>query len=209
VACCLAAQPGGAVASRHSLQMLVRRPGHLRARAVALRLAGVVGQNGVVQTRPAGRRTLFRLDTIIVGDIAPLVNISRTTLLRDVYAPQHLGSGLMYLTETDRGRVWERWSGDPEGWLRTHASAGDQNMIELAHSPGRLPPLQGGCEGRRSTFGRMPRCGFPRKAATVARRRALDYSLLLDVRHARSTGGGDHGKNSTFASRMRGASHES
>jgi hypothetical protein len=74
----------------------------------------------------------FDLDTIIVGDIAPLVNISRTTLLRDVYAPQHLGSGLMYLTETDRGRVWERWSGDPEGWLRTHASAGDQNMIELA-----------------------------------------------------------------------------
>lgn len=78
------------------------------------------------------------LDTLIVGDIAPILKVNRTTVLRDFYwdrsadkGPTSIGSGLMFLTATDRARVWERWwdRRTPESWMQEAGTLGDQYVI--------------------------------------------------------------------------------
>ena len=51
----------------------------------------------------------FDLDTVIVGDLSELSSMGRTTLLSDFYYPERPASGLMYLTESDRAKVWAAW----------------------------------------------------------------------------------------------------
>jgi hypothetical protein len=73
------------------------------------------------------------LDTVVVGDLSPLVaDTSRSIVLRDFYRGKRkrnaVQSALMLLTEEDRAAVWERWSRDPEGWMRRKRS--DQDVYE-------------------------------------------------------------------------------
>lgn len=56
------------------------------------------------------------IDTIICGDLAPLLNVEKTTVLRDFYQPNNgrtMGSGLMFLKEADRKKVWKKFTADP------------------------------------------------------------------------------------------------
>lgn len=67
------------------------------------------------------------LDTVLVGNIDPLVQAGETTVLTDFYKPHGMGSGVMYLAEEDRRRIWEAWIGNPEGIIKTFR--GDQDFI--------------------------------------------------------------------------------
>lgn len=68
------------------------------------------------------------LDTTIVG---PLDGFERdeVTVLRDFYRPAGLGSGLMYLPESSRREVWDKWIEKPE-WYMAHTRRGDQGFLE-------------------------------------------------------------------------------
>lgn len=46
------------------------------------------------------------LDTVVTGDIAEFWTLDRSALLSDLYRPDLAQSGVMYLTEADRARVW-------------------------------------------------------------------------------------------------------
>ena len=46
------------------------------------------------------------LDTIITGCLSEFLGIGETALLSDLFRPEMAQSGLMYLTEDDRARVW-------------------------------------------------------------------------------------------------------
>lgn len=59
----------------------------------------------------------FDLDTMIFGDITPLLELGRDCLLGDFYKPK-LESGVMYLTGTTRQRIWKRFTADPEGAMK-------------------------------------------------------------------------------------------
>ena len=76
------------------------------------------------------------LDTVLVGDIRPLANLKRTTVLRDFYwdrskglGPDAVGSGLMYLTEADRAEIWKAWVTNPNEWMARAGRHGDQYVI--------------------------------------------------------------------------------
>lgn len=69
----------------------------------------------------------FDLDTVIEG---PLTIPTRLTLLRDFYKdgvhkPERVQSGMMFLPEADRARVWERWIADPIGHMRAFRGDGE------------------------------------------------------------------------------------
>lgn len=64
------------------------------------------------------------MDTLVVGDITPLLEFGRLGLLGDFYHPK-LETGVMYLTEWARAKVWERWIQDPERWMREYRGDGD------------------------------------------------------------------------------------
>lgn len=75
----------------------------------------------------------FDLDTVIVGQIAPLLSFGRSAMLRDVYrGGRALQSSVMYLTAEDRHRVWDLWSRHPERWMEQFAKLGDQGFFEVA-----------------------------------------------------------------------------
>jgi hypothetical protein len=46
------------------------------------------------------------LDTVVTGDIAEFWTLDQSALLSDLYRPAMAQSGVMYLTEADRARVW-------------------------------------------------------------------------------------------------------
>lgn len=70
----------------------------------------------------------FDLDTTIVG---PLDEFDRgvVTLLRDFYRPGRLGSGLMFLPESARRAVWDKWIEKPEYYI-ANTRRGDQGFLE-------------------------------------------------------------------------------
>jgi len=70
------------------------------------------------------------LDTSIVGGIADLATVGRTTMLSDFYWPDRLASGVMYLTKLDRRMVWDRWIVNPAAHMARYHRAGDQGFIE-------------------------------------------------------------------------------
>lgn len=53
---------------------------------------------------------MLDLDTVVL-DMPAMPD--RTTVLRDFYRPDLIGSGLMYVTAADRARVWEAFTRDP------------------------------------------------------------------------------------------------
>jgi hypothetical protein len=62
------------------------------------------------------------LDTTLVGDLTDIAQVRTLTLLRDFYYPQHAASGMMFLPEADRPKIWEVFSADPVGWVREYQS---------------------------------------------------------------------------------------
>ena len=74
------------------------------------------------------------LDTVIIGDISDLINTGKTTMLADFYHPTRLASGLMYITEDDRKKVWNEWYAHPEWHMARCGRYGDQKIIgEVLH----------------------------------------------------------------------------
>lgn len=69
------------------------------------------------------------LDTMVVGDLSPLLATTRLTLLRDFYRPLGLGSGLMRVPTMCRAAVWEDWMRKPAYWMAR--LRGDQDFLEL------------------------------------------------------------------------------
>lgn len=80
------------------------------------------------------------LDTVVLGDLAPLEAVTRSTMLADFYHPQRPASGLMYIEEADKDRVWREWMRAPATHMmrcRTPARWGDQGFLR-----GVLPALR-------------------------------------------------------------------
>lgn len=64
----------------------------------------------------------FDLDTLIYGDVKPLM-VGRDALLGDFYKPR-LESGVMYLTEASRRKIWKRFTADPKGAMKQYRMDG-------------------------------------------------------------------------------------
>lgn len=97
------------------------------------------------------------LDTVVLGDLSEF-DVGTTTVLRDFYAPDRMGSGLMYLTEMDRPQVWASFTQDPERHMRecvTQERWGDQGFLQgvlVAQRwqdvlPGRVVSYKAHCAG--------------------------------------------------------------
>ena len=71
---------------------------------------------------PAGDFLYMDLDTTLVGGLDDIAKVRGLTLLRDFYHPQYASSGLMFLPETERARIWEVFSADPIGWICEYQS---------------------------------------------------------------------------------------
>lgn len=69
---------------------------------------------------------LIDLDTVVFR----LPKVTETTVLRDFYYPQRMGSGFMYITEADRARVWAEWIKDPKGHIQKAGRGGDQAFLD-------------------------------------------------------------------------------
>jgi hypothetical protein len=72
------------------------------------------------------------LDTVIVGDLAPLVeDVSTSIVLRDLFRGRRkanaLQSAMMLLTEADRALVWQAFTSDLQRWMRRRS---DQDVYE-------------------------------------------------------------------------------
>lgn len=70
----------------------------------------------------------FDLDTTIVGPLDGF-DCGVVTLLRDFYRPDGLGSGLMFLPESARREVWDKWIEKPEHYI-ANTRRGDQGFLE-------------------------------------------------------------------------------
>jgi len=69
----------------------------------------------------------FDLDTVIVGDLTDVAEVSYLTLLEDFYQSDRLGSGMMYLPAEMREAVWQDWIKDPG--VVMHSFRGDQEYL--------------------------------------------------------------------------------
>lgn len=71
----------------------------------------------------------FDLDTVIVGDVSALSGLGDSAILSDFYYPERPASGVMFLTEADRAKVWAAWQADPDEAMRKCMRQGDQQFI--------------------------------------------------------------------------------
>lgn len=74
----------------------------------------------------------FDLDTVIVGDISRFMEVKETTMLSDFHRPETPSSGLMFLKEADRSKVWDYWIEKPEYHIQranTKTCWGDQGIL--------------------------------------------------------------------------------
>jgi len=69
------------------------------------------------------------LDTIVRGDIDQLRRIGKDTVLSDFYFPERMASGVMYLTEETRAKVWEEWMQCPDRHMQDCSQGGDQRFL--------------------------------------------------------------------------------
>jgi hypothetical protein len=69
------------------------------------------------------------LDTVIVRPIEHLATIGRLTMLADFYYPQQIASGLMYLPQSCRAAVWNKWIANPQGHMAENLRGGDQAFL--------------------------------------------------------------------------------
>lgn len=64
------------------------------------------------------------MDTLVAGDIKPLLEFDRLGLLGDYYRPK-LETGVMYLPEWARRIVWDKWIQSPRKWMKQYRGDGD------------------------------------------------------------------------------------
>ena len=87
--------------------------------------------------REQGDFLYLDLDTAVLGDLSDIASVNRLTILRDFYRdgtrrPEGLGSGMMYLPESDRAEIWEKWHQAPAKFISHYrmAGKGDQAFLE-------------------------------------------------------------------------------
>lgn len=73
-----------------------------------------------------GDLMFFDLDTVVFR----VPTVDRTTVLRDFYYPDRIGSGLMYIAEQDKRRVWDAWMDNPAAHMRRAGRGGDQAFLQ-------------------------------------------------------------------------------
>lgn len=87
---------------------------------------------------PLGGDDLFYMDidTTIVGDIRPILDavsdLPDIVMLSDFYRPEHLASGIMFIPQRIKQRVWSAWIKNPYWFMvrrRLHGRLGDQGFI--------------------------------------------------------------------------------
>lgn len=106
---------------------------------LAYKWPGWWSKMGLFRPDLSGDLLYFDLDTVIVGDLSELASLGRTTLLSDFYYPERPASGLMYLAESDRAKVWAAWIADPKEAMRKCMRHGDQQFIgEVLHDAQRF-----------------------------------------------------------------------
>lgn len=72
------------------------------------------------------------LDTVVLGDITPFLKVGKTTMLDDFYYPGTLASGLMYIHQDDKAKVWKEFTKDPSGIMAKYTKPpliGDQGFL--------------------------------------------------------------------------------
>lgn len=81
----------------------------------------------------SGDLLYFDLDTVVLGSIDPLLAVGQTTVLRDFYRKESMGSGLMYIAERDKDRIWRAFLANANEVIRTHRTRtkwGDQGFLQ-------------------------------------------------------------------------------
>ena len=68
----------------------------------------------------------FDLDTVVFD----VPKVDQTTVLRDFYYPETMGSGLMYIAQKDKARVFEDFMRSPGLHMRRHTVGGDQAFLQ-------------------------------------------------------------------------------
>ena len=78
----------------------------------------------------------FDLDTSLVGDLGDIAAVRSLTMLQDFNFAAHASSGMMFLPEAERPRIWETFARDPAHWIghyddpqREDARWGDQAFL--------------------------------------------------------------------------------
>lgn len=98
------------------------------------------------------------LDTTVVGDLTPLLNINKTTLLEDFYFKGYAASGLMYIKQADKKAVFDAFMADKEHIMLQHKLAplhGDQGFLNKVLDcerwqkvlPGKVVSYKADCQG--------------------------------------------------------------
>jgi hypothetical protein len=77
----------------------------------------------------AGDLLYVDLDTAVVGDLSDIAGVRALTMLADFYWPERVASGLMFLPEADRARVWRAWIDDPAGHMARCEKFDDRRAI--------------------------------------------------------------------------------
>lgn len=87
--------------------------------------------------RLKGNILFFDLDTVIIGSLQNILAVDRLTMLRDFSRDgsykgraEGLGSGMMFLPESERAGVWGTWIADPAKHMREAEHRGDQAFLE-------------------------------------------------------------------------------
>lgn len=87
--------------------------------------------------RLPGPVLFFDLDTCVVGDLADIAGhavSAKFTMLRDFYAADHFGSGLMAWGSAAPLHLYEKFAAEPEAMMQARRKRmGDQAFIEETH----------------------------------------------------------------------------
>lgn len=101
------------------------------------------------------------LDTVVLRDLGPLIDATggKTTMLSDFYWPDRPASGLMYIAERDKAKVWKEWMRCPEQHMATPAARGtlgDQGFLGRVLSPQRWQDISPGKVASYKVHGHSP-----------------------------------------------------
>lgn len=92
-----------------------------------------------------GPALFFDLDTVVVGDLTDIAIAAEDynlVMLRDFYAPDHFGSGVMAWAGAQPRYLYRAMASRPSLMDRQRARMGDQAFVEEAFGPHRIKPWQ-------------------------------------------------------------------
>lgn len=117
-----------------------------------------------------GDLLFFDLDTVVFCDPSDLIQAAngKTTMLSDFLFPRHPASGLMYIAQKDKAKVWDAWNKDPQGHMKHpegRGTKGDQGFLgRIMPDVQRWQDVTGGIYGYNSS---VKRTGLPKGAKLV------------------------------------------